>query len=340
MKEQHTIADYLRYNTNDFLTDEYFQEWVKYQHPETIAFWQQLLQQHPEKKKEIEEAYELLLHLRFSSRPPGADRASRMWQYIDAHTPEHKVRRINLRSKWMLAAASIIFIISFGIWEWSREHYIYLTTINSEISTIILPDNSAVILNANSRLKYARDFGTHNNRELWIEGEAFFTVQHHTNTNNQPPSFVVHTSNLDVQVTGTTFNVYTRRQQTRVVLNHGGVVVHFKDKQLAGKTMLPGNMLEYTTQQLPVLHPVDTLLFTSWKMKRFLFANTTLKEVAQIMEDFYGCKVIFKDPELASLRITADMDIPNITMLDAVLSQTLNIRIQKDGDTLILQKKI
>ncbi|HVI44201.1 MAG TPA: FecR domain-containing protein [Chitinophaga sp.] len=340
MKEQHSITDYLRYDTNDFLTDEYFQEWVKYEKPDANAFWNEFLRQYPQKEQEVQEAYDLLRRLRFTANPPSPERTRRMWDYIEANTPKQPAaRRINLPSKWLLAAASIILIITLGIWQWSRERYTYVTSINSEISHIILPDNSEVTLNANSRLKYARDFGAHNNRELWVQGEAFFSVAPHTGADGQRQSFTVHTNELSVKVTGTAFNVYARHGESRVVLNHGGVTIHFNGGQQPDKILHPGDMLEYNSSQNPVVQKVDTLLFTSWKQKRFLFADTPLKEVARMMEDFYGCRVVFKDTSLTSRRITADMNIPDIDVMETVLSSTLNIDIQKDGNTLILQKK-
>ncbi|PSL43061.1 FecR family protein [Chitinophaga niastensis] len=340
MKQHPTVDGYLTYDANDFLADEYFQEWVKYNHPETAMFWQQLQELHPEKKKVIQEAFDLLSSMRFKTRTPDESRTRRIWEYIDVHTPEHNIRHINWHYKKMLAAASILLLIVLGFWQWRKTQFIYKDTAGSEISRILLPDHSEVILNANSRLKYAKDFNTNNKRELWIEGEAFFSVKPFTDGEGKSQPFIVHSTDLDVLVTGTAFNVYARRQLTRVVLNHGRVTIQFKNNRETARQLLPGEMLEYNETKKSLLQqPVDTLLFTSWKQQRFIFTNTPLKEVAQIIEDFYGCKVVFKDQELASYKITAEIDAPDIASLDTLLSKALNIRVTKDGNTLILESK-
>ncbi len=57
-------------------------------------------------------------------------------------------------------------------------------------------------------------------REVWIEGEAFFSVK----PSSVPRAFLVHTaSNMNVEVLGTTFNVVDRHGRMQVVLNSGKV---------------------------------------------------------------------------------------------------------------------
>ncbi|RBL88127.1 FecR family protein [Chitinophaga flava] len=340
MKQHQTVESYLAYEADDFLADEYFQEWVKYNHPETAMFWQRLQEQHPEKKEAIQDAFELLNRMRFKTHIPDESRTRRIWENIDTHTRKDNIRGINQYYKKMLAAASILLLLALGFWQWRKTPFIYQHTGSGEVTRVSLPDHSEVVLNANSQLKYAGNFGTQSKRELWIEGEAFFAVAHVTDENGVLRPFVVHSADLDVWVTGTAFNVYARHELTRVVLNHGSVTVQFKDNRQAARKLQPGQMLEYGgTQKELLLQPVDTLLHTAWRQQRFIFANTTLKEAALIIEDYFGCKVVFKDQELASYRITAEINAPSIAMMDTLLSKALNIRVTKEGNMLILQKR-
>lgn len=59
-------------------------------------------------------------------------------------------------------------------------------------------------------------------REIYIEGEAFLSVSHDP---NRP--FIVKTSQMDIQVLGTTFNVsaYENKQTQSVVLVSGKIKV-------------------------------------------------------------------------------------------------------------------
>ena len=87
--------------------------------------------------------------------------------------------------------------------------------INSISSEILLPDGSAVTLNANSKLQYY----THSARKVWLEGEAFFEVKKIPET---AEPFQVVTNDLTITVLGTTFNVNSRNEQTkhRKLLSH------------------------------------------------------------------------------------------------------------------------
>ncbi|NSL85688.1 DUF4974 domain-containing protein [Chitinophaga sp. Mgbs1] len=338
MKQHQTVDGYLAYNTDDFLADEYFQEWVKYRRPEADAFWMRLQELHPEKRGPIEEAAGLLSQLRFKTHTPDETRIRRIWENIDKHTPENNIRRISFPYKKLLAAACLILVITLGFWQWRKNAFIYKNTTGGETARVLLPDHSEVILNGNSRLKYAPDFGAGNKRELWIEGEAFFTVQH-TDAGGKAQPFIVHSPELDVLVTGTAFNVYARRQLTRVVLHHGRVTIQFKDGREGNRQLQPGDMLEYGSHPETLRQQqVDTLRFASWQQRRFVFTNNTLEEVARAIEDYYGCKVVLKNPELSSYRVSAEIDAPDMASLDTLLSKALNIHVTRDGNTLLLQQ--
>jgi ferric-dicitrate binding protein FerR (iron transport regulator) len=72
-----------------------------------------------------------------------------------------------------------------------------------------LPDNSTVILNANSSLRYQENWEAELLREVWVDGEAFFSVVH---THNHQRFRVNVTDDLKVEVLGTEFNVKDRRK--------------------------------------------------------------------------------------------------------------------------------
>ena len=66
---------------------------------------------------------------------------------------------------------------------------------------VLLADGTEVWLNANSTLRYPERFDL-KQREVELQGEAFFEVE-----KNKEKPFVVKTSKMDIQVTGTKFNV-------------------------------------------------------------------------------------------------------------------------------------
>ena len=89
-------------------------------------------------------------------------------------------------------------------------------------------------------------------REIYIEGEAFLSVSHDP---NRP--FIVKTSQMDIQVLGTTFNVsaYENKQTQSVVLVSGKIKV--KTSKNESKTLSPNNLLSYNEQEGIHIQSVD-----------------------------------------------------------------------------------
>jgi len=82
-----------------------------------------------------------------------------------------------------------------------------------------LPDGSTGHLNGGSSLKFPTQF-TGKVRDVKLTGEAYFEV-----ISNQRKPFIVTTDNIDVKVTGTSFNVmaYADEPNTEVTLKNGKV---------------------------------------------------------------------------------------------------------------------
>ncbi len=62
--------DYLHFSEKDFITDEYFHQWVKFPNAENKAFWNKLMADHPGKKEHMERAKAFIENLSFVSEFP------------------------------------------------------------------------------------------------------------------------------------------------------------------------------------------------------------------------------------------------------------------------------
>ncbi len=95
-----------------------------------------------------------------------------------AHT--HSQRKI-FPWVWKVAAAFIgmLFLAGIGWWYYDYEirTALYATTFG-EVKNITLPDGTGVVLNANSSLRVSDNTSEDSVREVWLEGEAFFSVTH------------------------------------------------------------------------------------------------------------------------------------------------------------------
>ncbi|MBK7651224.1 MAG: FecR domain-containing protein [Flammeovirgaceae bacterium] len=92
-----------------------------------------------------------------------------------------------------------------------------ITVPNGSKTEILLPDGSHVLLNAGSTLRYPERF-VNDNREVYLEGEAFFNVK-----SSLHQKFLVKTKDLTIKVYGTSFNVmsYSDASTTETALVEG-----------------------------------------------------------------------------------------------------------------------
>ena len=89
------------------------------------------------------------------------------------------------------SAAAVISILAIAaIWQWPfSQNTNTLTTAFAEQKSIELPDGSKVLLNANSSLTFKESWSMDANRQVWLEGEAFFEVAKKTANWSKIPSY-------------------------------------------------------------------------------------------------------------------------------------------------------
>lgn len=153
-----------------------------------------------------------------------------------------------------------------------------------------LPDGSTGYLNSGSRLKYPLKFTKR--RTVELSGEAFFEVVH----NNKNP-FHVRTSNLDIKVLGTTFNVIANEDENteEIILQNGKVDVSTKTgKQLT--VMSPNEQLILNTKKRTFTkREVKASKYTSWKDGELIFRNENMEQVARRLSRWYNVDVVVDD---------------------------------------------
>jgi ferric-dicitrate binding protein FerR (iron transport regulator) len=87
---------------------------------------------------------------------------------------------------WQVAAA-VVLVVALGVLvlsTFNRNNFTTHRTAFGKQKEIILPDQSVVILNGNSSIRYAAAWNSEKAREVWLEGEAYFAVQLHKVTRN------------------------------------------------------------------------------------------------------------------------------------------------------------
>jgi len=175
-------------------------------------------------------------------------------------------------------------------------------------SRIVLSDSTVVWLNAGSRLIYPTLF-KNKTREVLLFGEAFFEV-----AKNPEKPFIVKTSDLDIRVLGTQFNVssYEEDDLIQTVLKEGSVDIRRKGTLFFehDAVLKPNQMASFNkTTNNTKIKTVDPDYYTLWTKGLISFDDIDLNRVIKKVERFYNISISFSDPEKKIMRISGKLDL-------------------------------
>lgn len=349
------LPDYAQYSINDFVLDDSFRQWVFHPDEQSMSFWNTFLLRNPHQQLIVNDASSILLHLRIQHDDlPEASR-ERIWQVLaaahDRISPVQPEKQSSPFLKWKISypfrnwqvAASVtgLLLLAGGGWAfrhvWNRQE---IHTRYGEVTTVTLPDGSSVRLNGNSTLTYPAKWLENDDREVWVEGEAFFNVSKKQTATGRL-KFITHTPNLDISVLGTQFNVNTRRGNTLVLLAEGKVELSKPDDQKAGVILMkPGDLAtaQVGIEQVEV-RPAKPQLHTAWVRQQFAFDNAPLRDIAQQLTDTWGISLIFEDKNLADRRFTGNLSSQDLETLITTLSTTFDVQADREGDRIYLRRQ-
>ncbi len=241
--------------------------------------------------------------------------------------------------RWHYWAAAAL--LAGGIWLWPRPlaptrlATAYYATTYGQTRVVRLPDGSVATLNAHSSVRYAAPLYDAAPREVWLDGEAFFSVKH-LPTNQR---FIVHTTaGFWVEVLGTRFAVYRRHGQGRVVLLTGKVRVAFADGTRPAIVLKPGELLQTSDKHPTALvhKAVPAAAYTTWTTNELCFEATSLAELATRLQDTYGVEVVVASPALRRRKFTGTFPLGDLNVLCEDLAEAFHLRIEREQNRLIL----
>jgi hypothetical protein len=197
----------------------------------------------------------------------------------------------------------------------NNTNYNTLKIPNGKKFILRLSDNTLVHLNSGSSIRYPVSFPSHEKREVFLKGEAYFEVFH----DNKRP-FIVNTDNSYINVLGTKFNIssYQEDEITEVVLVDGSV--SFQDKvRLKNEVVLKPNqraVLENNAQYIDVT-TVRASLYTAWMQDELIFRNMSFNNIINDLERHYSIEIENNNKELGNDIFNASFDsIPIKDVLD------------------------
>lgn len=316
----------------EVIADEGFLAWYLGSGSAPATNWQEWLSQNPQYLPLVEESILHLKALHIKDKPVSSqqteDAHKRLMASLPAAAPVIKMGSKNRNRWWLSAAAAIILIIGGAILSKGSDNELKLNTAYGQVSEYKLPDGSEVMLNANSNLSMKKTWDVTGDREVWIEGEAFFHVKKTTTKNR----FIVHAGELDIIVTGTQFNVVSRKGENNVLLKEGSITLKMPDGKLV--KMVPGEYVRIDNK-LPRIEVAPEEKVLAWTQAKLVFENTPMTEAAKIISIHYGVKVVL-DKSIEEKKISGILPNDNLEVLLKALEATLDFQITRKGKEIVI----
>ncbi|WHQ44591.1 FecR family protein [Alcaligenes faecalis] len=242
--------------------------------------------------------------------------------------PHNAARR---RFLWQGATLGAVAILGAGgvyiAQQDTVSHALSYTTAFGEQKTVTLPDGSEVHMNVSTEL--VLHYQAHRRQLTLLRGEAMFAVQ---SDKNRP--FIVDAGQVQVEVTGTVFNVRRHAQgSVEVAVTEGSVQVSsgpWWNRQQASLT--PGMLAQGSEEQAWSVQRTDVAARTAWRQGKVVFRDQTLDEVVQEMNRYLPEPIELMDEKLKRLRMAGVFNIEDAQGFLLALQEQLPVTVVTRSD--------
>lgn len=221
----------------------------------------------------------------------------------------------------------------------SKEEITYntLTVPYGKRFDLLLSDGTQVTLNSGTSLKYPVQFLKTKNRQVFLDGEAFFSVAKDTEN-----PFIVNTHELNVRVLGTKFNLssYPEDQFVNTTLLEGSVVVYNKQDTFDSSNaslLEPGFKAEWNkyNRQI-VVEEADIAMHTDWLNGKIILRHVPFKNIVKKLERHYNVDIVNNNPELDEEIFTASFDVESIDQVFKTFNLTYEMKYNINDRQIII----
>lgn len=199
-------------------------------------------------------------------------------------------------------------------------------------SILTLADGSKIWLNSGSILEFPSQFSGKEREIHLASGEMYVEVAH-----DKEKPFYVKTSNFNVKVHGTKFNISNYATAPHSVVLVEGIVSLLTEGQNE-LFISPNDKAVYSDTGTFDTQKVDALLLTSWKDGYLSFEKTPMTEVLQHISRYYNLSFDFEQNvnlqhRTCTGKIYLSENLDNVMSTIALLSST---RYEKENDRIYI----
>lgn len=272
-----------------------------------------------------------------------------VWQYLTTLGKNFGTAcKISKPVQFSLVGSFILVIILSGSYfsTLSNTHIISgeYATYTAEIKDISLPDGSTVTLGGLSAIEV--HYQTSERRVELVSGEAFFSV-----TQDPGRPFIVATTDAEIRVVGTQFDVRRSSDGVRIAVLVGRVeVTQTQVKDIDGvKTLIKVTQVLTANQKISARKDdnefakpqfIERELPGAWRNGRLIYEKAKLSEVISDADRYYIGNIIIDTEDLKELLVSASFRTNQIQEMMDTLSAVLPVSVKKlsNGDFVLRRR--
>jgi transmembrane sensor len=236
---------------------------------------------------------------------------------------KRQIKTVPLYTTFLRIAA--ILLVCLGIAFLAKS--MIKTTQSAEkgqLASFSLPDDSEVVLNAGSEIHYKK-WDWHNNRNLELDGEAYFKVA-------KGEKFEVGTKHGTVTVLGTQFDVKSRNDRFDVFCYEGRVMVKCNTTEVI---ITKGQSVAFS-KGLQIDVPENTGSEPQWLHEKLAFHKENLTNIVEELARQYDVEIELRAAASAQL-FTGVLPRTNLDEALQVLSSIYHLKPVKEKGKIILE---
>lgn len=199
--------------------------------------------------------------------------------------------------------------------------------------TLMLPDGTTVILNADSKLTYPNRF-TGTERHVELTGEAYFNV-----AKDSLKPFIVRANNISIRVLGTSFNVKAYEGESiQTTLIEGSVLITTDSEHIM---INPGDQLVIKNDTLSIRRIDVKTVYQGTRENRFIFDDEPLADVLKKLERWYDMEFLVSEESLYRIRFTGNLPkYQNLSKVLHMLELTTCVRFDMIGNVMMVERDL
>lgn len=188
--------------------------------------------------------------------------------------------------KYTAVAAVVLVLLKLSLPSYINSLKSKEFATNSVVDSLLLPDNSIVILSPYSKITYSSDYNNKTRSISLLQGNAFFKVS----KNKQKP-FIVKSNEVKTTVLGTSFNVDLGPKKITVKVKTGRVKVATNTNQ----EIIMSNQYVAYNYELKTLKKERFTEGINWYAKDVILNQISLKNIAEFIKKRFGYIVVFNE---------------------------------------------